>query len=258
MPALSVFNNQPTGWLASVDVRAKILICALASIMSIAVSNFWAQALLVSASLVYAMSLRRPLLISTAYLLVALMSIMALGCFWLMAYFIPRLGQNFQYSSLLLPFMRVVVMINAALPLAFSSRIQSMLSALQSLRLPLCIYLPTAVVFRFLPEFCNDIKQIIESLRLRGYHVSPWSITRHPLLSLRLMFTPLLFRALRSSEDLGIAAELKGLGQGHAMTHYRPPRWTRVDTSLSVCAILVAVAALLCQLHLGSSAIFMR
>lgn len=252
MQELYAFDSSArSGWIYSVDTRAKMLVCALASVASIIVGNFQGQLVLLTMSLLYALSLRRISLLCIAYLLVALMSLAALGCFWIMAWFVPRLAEHFELSSLLVPFMRLLVMTNVVLPLAFSSRIQAMLDALRSLRLPFCIYLPTAVVFRFLPEFGNDIRQVAESLRLRGYRVTPWSLTRHPLLSLRLLFTPLLFRSLRSSEDLGIAAELKGLGYSSRMTPYRRRAWTRADSLLTVLAVLTSLAALACQFRFG-------
>lgn len=258
MRALSVFDAPAEkGWIYNVDARAKMLVCGLASLMSIAVSNVWGQALLVAASFIYALTLRRVRILCAAYLVIALMTLLAIGCFRGMVHLVPKLGESADWHALLVPFMRILVMTHVVLPLAFSSNIQSMLSALQSLRLPFCIYLPTAVVFRFLPTFAHDIRQVAESLRLRGYAMTPWTVTIHPLLSLRMLFTPLLFRSLRSSEDLGIAAELKGMGQGSRMTPYRRQPWTRSDTALTGAAIVVSLAALACQLSAGGGKGFM-
>ena len=255
MQASSVFEAPlPGGWIYRTDVRAKMLVCAVASIVSIGVANFTGQLVLVLASFCYALSLRRPGALLLAYAVVCLMTLLSLFCVWLMSFFIPRLLENFELTSLLVPFMRIVVMLHVVLPLALSSRMQGMLNALQSLRLPFCIYLPTAVVFRFLPTFRHDIRQVAESLRLRGYRVTPWNLTRHPVLSLRLLFTPLLFRSLRSSEDLGIAAELKGMGQGGRMTPYQQTQWQRTDSLLVATALLTAAVALICQFTLGGSA----
>ena len=138
------------------------------------------------------------------------------------------------------------------LPLALSSRVQYLLDALRGLRLPFCIYLPAAVIIRFIPTFINDVKQVTESLKLRGYKLNPWTMTCHPILSLRLLFTPLLFRSLRTSEDLGVAAELKGLGMGEKLTPYRTNAWTRRDSLLLVAALLVVAAALACQYMLNN------
>ncbi|RRD69378.1 MULTISPECIES: energy-coupling factor transporter transmembrane protein EcfT [unclassified Desulfovibrio] len=252
MRASSVFDGPvPAGWIYAADVRAKMLVCALASLMSIAVSNLEGQLVLVGASLLYALTLRRVGALLIAYALVALMTLMAVFCVWIMSFFLPKLMESLTFSGLIVPFLRILTMVHVVLPLALSSRIQAMLNALQSLRLPFWIYLPTAVVFRFLPTFWHDITQISESLRLRGYRITPWSLTRHPLLGMRLLFTPLLFRSLRSSEDLGIAAELKGLGYGGQITPYRSPVWKRSDTLLVAAAVLAAAAALTCQIFLG-------
>lgn len=235
----------------SLDIRAKLFVCLLASITSIAVSSFWGQLILVGGSLLYALCLKRPLILLAGYLAIMAMSLMALGFFWLMVWFFPRLGENFQLASLLVPFMRILVMLHAALPLILSSRIQNMLRALQRLHLPLFICLPIVVIFRFIPVFCQDIRQISESLKLRGFTPGPWEITRHPVISTRLMFTPLLFRALRSSEDLGIAAEMKGLGSCRKMIPYHQESWSWQDTGVVMMACAVAAGAVFCQLWFG-------
>ena len=137
------------------------------------------------------------------------------------------------------------------LPLAFSCRVQSLLTALKSLRLPFCLYLPAAVMIRFIPTFLHDAKQVSETLRIRGWRMTPWNAFRHPVLLIRLVFTPLLFRSLKPSEELGIAAELKGLGYGEGMRPYRKLVWKASDTWLLVAACLVAAAAVLCQHAVG-------
>lgn len=252
MQVSSVFNAPLShAWIYAVDVRAKMFICILASVMSIIISNFTGQMVLVVASFCYVLSLRRIRTLLIAYVLVFMMTLLALGCFRLMAFFMPRLAENFELTAMLVPFLRILVMLHVILPLALSSRVQTMLHALRSLRLPFCIYLPTAVAFRFLPAFQHDIKQVAESLRIRGYRVTPWSLTRHPLLSLRLLFTPLLFRSLRSSEDLGIAAELKGLGCVRRITPYCTQSWKKTDFFLIGAAVLTSVAAVACQLCMG-------
>ena len=89
------------------------------------------------------------------------------------------------------------------------------------------------------------------SLRIRGWRMTPWNAFRHPVLLIRLVFTPLLFRSLKTSEELGIAAELKGLGYGEGMRPYRKLVWKASDTWLLVAACLVAAAAVLCQHAVG-------
>lgn len=116
---------------------------------------------------------------------------------------------------------------------------------------PFCLYLPAAVMIRFIPTFLHDAKQVSETLRIRGWRMTPWNAFRHPVLLIRLVFTPLLFRSLKTSEELGIAAELKGLGYGEGMRPYRKLVWNASDTWLLVAACLVAAAAVLCQHAVG-------
>lgn len=248
------FRPLGKGWVETLDVRAKILVSMLATIAVMIVGNVEAMSVLVLASFLYACTLRRPLVLLATYALVALMCLLALACMWLMGQAMPRLLEKFSLATMLLPFMRILVMLHVVLPLALASRIQGMMNALRSMKLPFCIYLPTVVVLRFLPTFWNDTKQILEALKMRGFRVTPLNLTLHPVLSLRLLFTPLLFRCLRSSEDLGIAAELKGLGQAEGMTPYHVPQWSRADSMLVLIAVLVFAGALTCQIILGHNA----
>ena len=81
---------------------------------------------------------------------------------------------------------------------------------------------------------------------------------RHPLMMLRLMFTPLLFRSLRTSEELGIAAELKGLEAGGRFVPFRGGSWTRRDTALVLLSVACALLALYCHAVWGGESMGMR
>ena len=228
MQALSVTEGAVWGGgLHAADTRAKMFVSLLASVATVALSGVEPQMVLFGMSLVYALGMRqfRSLLIPS----------------------MPA----FSAVSLVVPFLRMATMLNVILPLAFSCRVQSLLTALKSLRLPFCLYLPAAVMIRFIPTFLHDAKQVSETLRIRGWRMTPWNAFRHPVLLIRLVFTPLLFRSLKTSEELGIAAELKGLGYGEGMRPYRKLVWKASDTWLLVAACLVAAAAVLCQHAVG-------
>ncbi len=231
------------------DARARMVISLLASVVTIIISSVEGQLILLGASLLYALSIRRFKALAIAYLFVAFMMGLATLCTWgisSMAPFIP-----FTFKGLAVPFMRGLVMLNVVLPLALTCRIQDLLTALKGLCLPFCIYLPGAVMIRFIPTFMNDIKQISEALQIRGYTLTLGGMFRHPLLVLRLLFTPLLFRSLRTSEELGIAAELKGLDAQSRFVPYRSPVWSRKDTLLVAAALTVVAAAMACHYLLG-------
>ena len=238
MQALSVTEGAVWGGgLHAADTRAKMFVSLLASVATVALSGVEPQMVLFGMSLVYALGMRQFRILLIGYAVLVGMSLLAMAAF--------------SAVSLVVPFLRMATMLNVILPLAFSCRVQSLLTALKSLRLPFCLYLPAAVMIRFIPTFLHDAKQVSETLRIRGWRMTPWNAFRHPVLLIRLVFTPLLFRSLKTSEELGIAAELKGLGYGEGMRPYRKLVWKASDTWLLVAACLVAAAAVLCQHAVG-------
>ena len=251
MQALSVTEGAVWGGgLHAADTRAKMFVSLLASVATVALSGVEPQMVLFGMSLVYALGMRQFRILLIGYAVLVGMSLLAMGCAFGMSLLIPSMPA-FSAVSLVVPFLRMATMLNVILPLAFSCRVQSLLTALKSLRLPFCLYLPAAVMIRFIPTFLHDAKQVSETLRIRGWRMTPWNAFRHPVLLIRLVFTPLLFRSLKTSEELGIAAELKGLGYGEGMRPYRKLVWTASDTWLLVAAGLVAAAAVLCQHAVG-------
>ena len=73
--------------------------------------------------------------------------------------------------------------------------------------------------------------------------------TRHPVLSARLILAPILFRALKSSETLGVAAELKGMGSRERTVLADAKTMTSLDarvySALFLTLLLVAAAEVL-------------
>ncbi len=238
------------GAVVELDVRSRMFVTLLASVVTIVISSFQGQLVLFGASLLYALSISRYRALAVAYAVVSVMLCVAALFTWGISVLMPSMP--FSFAGLAVPFLRGAVMLNVVLPLALTCRIQALLSALKGLHLPFCIYIPGAVMIRFIPTFMNDIKQVAETLKIRGYDLSFGEMFRHPLMMLRLMFTPLLFRALRTSEELGIAAELKGLEAGGRFVPFRISAWTRNDTALVLLAAVVAAAALFCHFCWGT------
>jgi len=257
MQALSVSDKQAGVAAASaaarknaLDVRARMAVSVLASLVTIGIASPEGQLVLFAGSLAYALSARRGRAIALAYAVMALMAGLASLCTWAISLLSPAMP--FQPRGLAVPFLRGAVMMNVVLPLALTCRIQEMLSALKNLKLPFCIYIPAAVMIRFIPTFMNDIRQVAETLKIRGYRLCFGEMLRHPLMLLRLMFTPLLFRSLRTSEELGMAAELKGLEAKSRFVPMCGRPWTRNDTLLVLGALAVALLAAYCHLKWGT------
>lgn len=242
-------DNNTLNWMHGLDARSKMTVCMLTALATVALSNAWAQLALFIASLVYFFSIRRWTVVAFTYIMMALMACLSFFCIWLISLWMPSAEKSMNAIALAVPFMRGCTMMNVVLPLAFSTRVQSILHSLQALKLPFCIYLPAAVMIRFIPTFASDIRQVWESLKIRGWHITPWMFTMHPVMATRLLFTPLLFRSLKTSDELGIAAELKGLGYGAVMQSYRASRWGRKDWLLIGAVLLVCVVAFCIQIN---------
>lgn len=118
------------------------------------------------------------------------------------------------------PFLRGLALLNVVLVLALSSKVEDLMAVLERLRLPFVVYLPAAVMIRFIPTFMEDVRMVRAALRMKGVDARFWA--SHPLEGARMALMPVLFRALRSSENLGLAAEMKGV-TGRLSPKPRPP-----------------------------------
>lgn len=229
--------------IQSLDVRTRMLICVLASAAVIFITDGYPLAMLAAASFVYAAAHNRFRVLFVAYAAVSVIMLTALGCVYVMLIFMPEMGAM-GLGPFLNPFLRVVILIHVVLALAVSSRVKELLSTLKSLRLPLFIYLPATVMIRFIPSFIHDVRLIRESLKIKGYAVNPLSLTLRPALTLRLLFAPIVVRALRSSDELAVAAELKGIGYAGRMTFISQNRFRPADYIACAVAVILAAAAL--------------
>lgn len=225
---VSFTSNGPETPLHQMDVRTKMLISAAASLVVILLKSVPALALLSLASAGYLMLTRRWRVMIIAWIVILLLWITAVGFMNLMHLFMPKMGAS-GMANMLIPFLRSLVLVNTLLAMALSTRIQGILTTLRSLHLPYWLYIPAAVMVRFLPSLVEDMRQIAEAIRIKGYPLNPWTLLFSPRRTIRLFFVPMLFRALRTSDDLGIAAELKGVGYGDRISRFREQRFSRFD-----------------------------
>lgn len=228
------------------DARTKLLMTAIGAVATISFSGLSAQLTLFAASLAYAATIRRPVLLTVLYCAMTLMMIISALCA-MAIYSVLPVGE-LDVRKLVIPFLRGCTMMNLVVGLAMSTRIEHVMTALSQLRLPFYLSLPCTVMIRFIPTFTSDVSQVWETLKIRGWNMGAKMLFMHPILSTRLVFTPILFRALKSSEILGVAAELKGvdrsLRESRRMTNDAPGLGKSDIVMLSACTftLLLAVA----------------
>lgn len=242
-------NNKTTNGIYSIDVRSKLIITIITSLSAIIFSSIYAQIVILIASFIYAGSMKKSKVMVFTYLFVIFIMLIVIACLLIINSFYDFM-QGRSYFAVMVPFMRMVTMVNVVLPLAFSTNIQSILTALKSFNLPFFIYLPIAVMVRFIPSFISDIKQIKESFSTRGVDTSIWETIKHPIKIGRYLFMPLLFRSLRTSEELGVAAELKGLGLNDNVVPYKKLTYTSDDFKLLFVFALIIITSALVQIYI--------
>lgn len=242
----------PASYLSRLDTRSKMMVLLCGAVATIALGSIAAQSVLVLMSLCFVLLSRRYRLIGFSYLVMAFMMLLSIGFTALLMQWIPALSQM-KLSDILVPFLRGITMMNLVLGLTLTSKIESVMGALTQLRLPFFITLPTTVMVRFIPTFAHDVMQVAETLKIRGWPLSFSSFLFHPWRTTRLLFIPILFRALRSSETLGIAAELKGLDSAGAVRMGEVSGFSRADYTVLALTVFTIITALLLQGYFPSS-----
>lgn len=235
--------------LRVLDARTKLAVTIVVALLTVGCSGLVSQLVLFAATLIYALLLRRAVLLTVLYLLMAVMMAVAAGCGLLIEQFAPGLG-GISMKSLMIPFLRGLSMMNVVMVLALTTRVEDLLTTLERMRLPFCIFLPTAVMLRFIPTFASDIKQVWETLKIKGWPLGVAMLTLRPVLSARLVLAPILFRALKSSETLGVASELKGLGSARRTTLSDARTLTSLDARVLSAGVVTAAAVIACEVFL--------
>lgn len=252
MPGSFTKDNARDSLLHSLDVRSKMLLAVCASLTALFLTQPLPLLTLFAVTLIYALHMRRLKVLCTAYLFFVGVMLLSLGCVSLLVHFFPKFKDSMDISTLLLPFLRGSAVMNVVMPMALTIRVQTMLTALKNLHLPFVIYLPGTVMIRFVPAFIADVKQVYEAMKIRGFEPGVGSVLRHPRLVLRLAFTPLVFMSLRTSEDLGVAAELKGIGCGK-LRPFHQVQLKKRDYCLMAGSVLLCALCLYLEWYSGGS-----
>lgn len=247
----ALLTGDHNSFLHQFDVRAKMSVSIICAFSALMLSSIESLSVLFVATLIYALLMNRIRVLVVSYFFMALMMGLSLLCVFVLASIFKNLGsQGLNLTNALVPFARGASAMNAVLPLALTIRMQTLLTSLQSFKLPFILYLPAAVMVRFISSFISDVKQIGESIKIRGFQLSIKNIVLHPRIFLRLTFSPLVFLTLRTSDDLGIAAELKGLGMSKK-TNYKITKFKGHDYALVAFALTVSAICIYIQHKLG-------
>lgn len=259
------FEKKPTAaFVATLDMRTKILVSVMATTSAILLNDWRLLAVVNVLTLIYVLSLRRFRPVAVMYIMTALM-IGAAFCIipvlvWSMNALAPHLpawlGDGFRslssklgdqgFASILLPFMRISVSMNVFLALGLTFDNQEFISVMRKLRLPRIVFIPLMVCCRFVVSFVDDIRQLYESLRVRRRKMNFLFLVTSPMCFLRFLVVPICVRTLRIADDLVLMCEVRRIGSGSrcicAVDHRMRSRdWWVIGITL--CAVAVVLTA---------------
>ena len=115
--------------------------------------------------------------------------------------------------------------------------------ALERMRLPRGIILSIAVMFRYFPAIKDDFLIIIDAMNLKGLYTSKRSAMLHPIRTMEFIIVPMLFKSLRTAEELSCAALVKGIENTGKKTSYFDSGLRSVDLISSFAALAILTAS---------------
>ncbi|KAB1662660.1 energy-coupling factor transporter transmembrane component T [Pseudoclavibacter sp. CFCC 13611] len=118
-------------------------------------------------------------------------------------------------------------------------------AALATLRVPRLISVPLAVVLRFVPTVIDELRAIVDAMRLRGLASSASALALHPISTTQHVLLPLLASTSRIADELSASALIRGLGRPERPTTVVRLRFGLADAGMLVfLGVLVAVSVM--------------
>lgn len=238
LSGLSGTSTEPISWMGNLDIRVKVLGLFVLSILLVFIKNPVALGFLGMVSSVCLLSLKKYRITFVVYAFLLVGWLCSLGFTWLLARFIPSMKEQTLLQTMI-PFLRMWPLTNMGLAVSLSMDVGHSLGVLKKLRLPRILYIPLMVALRFIPGFINDVGELRDCLLIRGIPIGIFQLMLHPLRTTRLLFVPMVIRALRLADELAVATELKRVGYG-AGPQLGKVRFHRRD-SLFLCGIATAL-----------------
>ena len=121
--------------------------------------------------------------------------------------------------------------------------ISEITTALERMHLPKGIILSIAVMFRYFPSIKDDLFIIIDAMKLKGLYTSKRAVLIHPIRTMEFVLVPMLFKSLKTAEELSCAALVKGIENTGHKTSYFDVRLRSVDLIFSFAALAILMAS---------------
>ena len=111
------------------------------------------------------------------------------------------------------------------------------------MHLPKGIILSIAVMFRYFPSIKDDLFIIMDAMKLKGLYTSKRAALIHPIRTMEFVLVPMLFKSLKTAEELSCAALVKGIENTGHKTSYFDVKLRVADVVFLLTAITLLTAS---------------
>lgn len=130
-----------------------------------------------------------------------------------------------------------------AMPAYLLFRIPSgkLTASLRKLPLPTKAMLVLIVMLRFAPTVILEFGEVREAMKIRGFLQSVWTVLRHPLSTLEYAIVPMVFRSLKTADELSASAIVRGIENPCKKQSYYVSRIIPLDAFIMLFSTAAAV-----------------
>ena len=240
------------GWLQRLDPRTKIALVLCGAVLFVVVEAVWLLALFLITIHVLLLSSKVPLRKIGWVWRQLLRVVIIIVVIWPFFARLPgpvlfTIGPFSVTSTSLLAGMatalRVVGMSMLFFVILFTTRQRELVRGLVKLGLPFEWGLTLAIALRYIPSFTHVVVEIQDAQAARGLRIDRGDIVGR-LRGMIPVLVALIIGVLRTSDTLGMALAVRGVGSGHPRTVWRDIRFSWLDWAV-LAVILVVFATLL-------------
>lgn len=226
------------GWIIKLDVRYKLLLFVLVSVVSFSAKDFASGALLFAVACLIALSMGQWKMTLRYTLLYA--GVVAVQ---LLSPFAPGVLRSILLMLTLCMRMFMPLLLYAG-TFVKTTTVSQMVTAMYALKMPRSLTITFAVALRFFPSAKEELHFIQDAMKLRGIGISPQNLLRRPALVFEGVLVPLMMRASTIAEELSAASITRGIDNPGPRTSYNVLRITAKDTAYTVVATAMVLGVL--------------
>ena len=122
-----------------------------------------------------------------------------------------------------------------------TTSVNEFLTAMSKAHISKGIYIPLAVMLRYIPTIREDWHYIKDGMRLRDVSLSFKGFICHPGMTIECLYVPLLMTASKTADELAIASVTRGIENPHSRTCLNQIKFRIQDILVILCFLIVLV-----------------